>query len=373
MRSDTWTLLTELERLRRRLDEISDREIRQRRLLGDLLYNLDTENMPAVKKLIEQYRTASGESLASVSTMLDETGARVSALAERQSATESAVARAEAAVSDHEASITALASQTGETENGLAALTLRTEKNETEILSLVSHENATDASIAALESRADENEAELFALAEWRSSAEDGIAALSSVEAVANEANAKASLFATMSEGAAEADGAAIVAAVNGDGSDVKLSADKIDLDGVTTFARTDDLAAGRTTVNGGCIAARSLSVEAIALNTDGQINFSDLGSITFSDPDSGGNGSINLSSNEYGASQLDINASEILLSGNTEVSGYLTVSGSEVVTADSFDSYLPMSPTQFELLVTQVRNYGSRIEALEDQLNPPV
>ena len=159
----------------------------------------------------------------------------------------------------------------------------------------------------------------------------------------------------------------------NADTSSIEIKADKINFTGVTTFARTDDLAAGRTTVNGGCIAARSLSVEAIALNTAGQINFSDLGSITFSDPNSGGNGSINLSSNEYGASQLEINASEILLSGNTEVSGHLTVNGSAVVTADSFDSYLPMSPTQFELLVTQVRNYGSRIEALENQLNPPV
>lgn len=373
MKIDTLTVLTELERLRRRLDEMADREVRRQRMLGDLLYNLDTENMPAVKKLIEQYRTESGESVAAVSAAVSETGASVSALAERQTAVESTAARAEAAATDNAASILNLASRTGQTESGLAALSLRTEENETAITALAQQENGTQESIAALESRADDAQAEIYAFADWMDYAQGEISSIASLELVAEEANAKASLFATLSNGSVEADGAAILAAVNGDGSSIKLSADKIDFNGVGSFVKSEDLAAGSTTINGGCIEAHSLSVDALSLDSNGQIHFSDLGSISFSDPDSGSTGSINLSSNEYGSPQFVINASEILLLGNAEVSGYLTNYGSEVLTAETLYNYLPASFEYYDIMMEEVRDNSRRLELLENELHPPV
>ena len=53
--------------LKRKVEELYDAQVRQRRLLADLLYNLDEENMPAVKEIISRYRMENGEAIAAIS------------------------------------------------------------------------------------------------------------------------------------------------------------------------------------------------------------------------------------------------------------------------------------------------------------------
>ncbi|MBQ5649230.1 MAG: hypothetical protein IIV03_03725, partial [Clostridia bacterium] len=193
--------------IQRSIEELYDNQVRQRRMLSDLLYNLDWDNMPAVKEMIERYKSENGEAIASIRMSADENYAAIESLAAVQ------------------------------TEQGI--------------------------SLAAITQTATELGAEVVIAAE-----------------AASEANGKVS------------NGAYIIARVNEDGSGVKISADKVAIEGFVTFESLQ--APGETTINGANIETGTLAADKIAVGPNGQIDFGRLGSLEFLTPD-GASGEIRL------------------------------------------------------------------------------
>ena len=180
----------QLSEMKKRLDELYDAQIRQRRMLTDILYNLDEENMPAIKAIIERYRSEGGESVAALKVQADQNSASISALARVQYEHSESIARIDSEASEDRASISL----------------------------------AVEHSESALEA--------------------------------ASEAERAAK------------DGASIILAVNGDGSGAKISADKIFLEGVTSFVRPEQLDGSdgveQTTIDGGNIKTGKISAQLI-------------------------------------------------------------------------------------------------------------
>ena len=180
----------QLSEMKKRLDELYDAQIRQRRMLTDILYNLDEENMPAIKAIIERYRSEGGESVAALKVQADQNSASISALAR------------------------------------------------------VQYEHSE--SIARIDSEASEDRASISLAVERSASALD----------TAEQAKEAAT------------DGASIILSVNADGSDAKISADKILLEGVTSFVRPEQLDGSdgveQTTIDGGNIKTGKISAELI-------------------------------------------------------------------------------------------------------------
>ncbi len=207
--------------LRRRVDELYDAQVRQRRMLDDVLYNLDEENMPAVKEIIERYRTESKEAVASLSIAADENGAAISALVQHQRESDVAIAAIEATADENGAAVKQLAS-------------LQTEQGE---------------SIAGIEAKVDERSAEILLAAER---AEE---TASNAQSTANDAKENSS------------NGAYIIARINDDGSVVKIRADKLELSGYATFASLEN--EGETAINGANL--KTGTVDAEVLKTGGR------------------------------------------------------------------------------------------------------
>ncbi|MBQ1212888.1 MAG: hypothetical protein IIX69_05660, partial [Clostridia bacterium] len=207
--------------IQRSIEELYDNQVRQRRMLSDLLYNLDWDNMPAVKEMIERYKSENGEAIASIRMSADENYAAIESLAAVQ------------------------------TEQGI--------------------------SLAAITQTATELGAEVVIAAE-----------------AASEANGKVS------------NGAYIIARVNEDGSGVKISADKVAIEGFVTFESLQ--APGETTINGANIETGTLAADKIAVGPNGQIDFGRLGSLEFLTPD-GASGEIRLNENEYGRGEISVRA----------------------------------------------------------------
>ena len=67
--------------IQRSIEELYDNQVRQRRMLSDLLYNLDWDNMPAVKEMIERYKSENREAIASIRMSADENYAAIESLA----------------------------------------------------------------------------------------------------------------------------------------------------------------------------------------------------------------------------------------------------------------------------------------------------
>ncbi|MBR2454405.1 MAG: hypothetical protein IKB35_05320, partial [Clostridia bacterium] len=180
----------QLSEMKKRLDELYDAQIRQRRMLTDILYNLDEENMPAIKAIIERYRSEGGESVAALKVQADQNSASISALAR------------------------------------------------------VQYEHSE--SIARIDSEASEDRASISLAVERSASALD----------TAEQAKEAAT------------DGASIILSVNADGSDAKISADKILLEGVTSFVRPEQLDGSdgveQTTIDGGNIKTGKISAQLI-------------------------------------------------------------------------------------------------------------
>lgn len=95
----------QIAELERRLDELYDAQIRQRRMLADILYNLDEENMPAIKEIIERYKTESGENVASLKAQADSNSAAITALSRVQYEHSESIARIDAEALSDRASI----------------------------------------------------------------------------------------------------------------------------------------------------------------------------------------------------------------------------------------------------------------------------
>ncbi|MBE6640276.1 MAG: hypothetical protein E7619_01690 [Ruminococcaceae bacterium] len=169
-----------LDALKRAVDSLYDDRIRQRRMLADLLYNLDGENMPAVKSLIERHME--------------------------------------------------------ENSSAIAALTLRADENGAAIESIAAVQTEQAESIASVSQQADEASAQVAIAVEHANSANENVS-----------------------------NGAYIIARVNADGSGIRISADKLELDGYATFSDLEG--EGQTVINGANIKTGTLYVDAIEVS----------------------------------------------------------------------------------------------------------
>lgn len=164
---------------------VRDELVKLRRTYEDQIYNLDTSNMPSVKKLFV------------------------------------------------------------ETEKGLAQLTIRVDDNSAAVESIAAVQTEQAESIASVSQQADEASAQVAIAVEHANSANENVS-----------------------------NGAYIIARVNADGSSIRISADKLELDGYATFSDLEG--EGQTVINGANIKTGTLYVDAIEVspNNASGINF---------------------------------------------------------------------------------------------------
>ena len=308
--------MTETDRrilaLQRSIDELNDHNVRQRRMLADLLYNLDEENMPAVKLLIERYQAENGEAVALLKTSAKETAASIESLAAVQTAHSESIAEISQTAGALEAEVASLVSvQTAHSES-IAEISQTAGALEAEVASLVSVQTAHGESIAEISQTASTLGSEVLIAAEKAVNAEEN----------ANEAMQSVK------------NGAYIIARVNDDGSLVKIKADKLELSGYVTLVALSE--PGKTEIDGANLKTGTVIADRIALNENGQIVLERLGALVFNDP-SGAYGEMRISENEFGKGEISLNsdgtvavgaggASLMLLdngSGSTEASLY--------------------------------------------------
>ncbi len=284
--------------LQRSIEELYDHQVRQRRMLADILYNLDEENMPAVKELIERYKAEDGEAIAALRVAAGENYAAIESLA-------------------------AVQTEQGER---VASVKQQAEKNSASIESLAAVQTEQGDSIASISQQADALGAEVTVAVERAGSAEN---AASAAESAANDASEKV------------ANGAYIIARVNEDGSLVKIKADKLELSGYATFNSLKT--AGATEIDGANLKTGTVTADRIALNANGQINLDKLGTLSFFDP-SGATGEIRMSENEYGRGEIAVNADGTVLFGAGSASLMLLDTGSGSTEMSVYSDYFRMN-----------------------------
>ncbi|MBQ2733127.1 MAG: hypothetical protein IJF74_03135 [Clostridia bacterium] len=150
--------------LQRSIEELYDNQVRQRRMLADLLYNLDEENMPGVKALIERYKAEDGEAIAALKVSSDQNFAAIESLAAVQSDQQESIAGVKQTASALESEIESLASVQTEQGKNIAGVSQRADDIEAEIESLASVQTEQGKNIAGVSQRADNIEAEIESL-----------------------------------------------------------------------------------------------------------------------------------------------------------------------------------------------------------------
>lgn len=176
-------LKEKFEQLEKEYLGVRDELVKLRRTYEDQIYNLDTSNMPTVKKLFV------------------------------------------------------------EAENGLAQLTVRVGENSAAVESIAAVQTEQAESIASISQQADELGAEVVIAVETSKTAVEA-----ADDALSNVSN-----------------GAYIIARVNADGSSIRISADKLELDGYATFSDLEG--EGQTVINGANIKTGTLYVDAIEVS----------------------------------------------------------------------------------------------------------
>lgn len=278
MNIDSWQkgyaeLSRQLANLKKENLAMSDELIKLRRTYEDQINNLTFDNMPTVKKITLQ----SEDGVVGLTIKLNETNAQVLTLAEIQTEQGKNIAAVDVKADEAKAEVNIATQTATEASEAVASLSAQTDANEASIKSLAEVQTEQGKNIAAIAQTANELGAEVTIAAE-----------------AANEANGKVS------------NGAYIIARVNEDGSGVKISADKVAIEGFVTFENLQ--APGETTINGANIETGTLAADRIAVGPNGQIDFSRLGSLEFLTPD-GASGEIRLNENEYGRGEIGISA----------------------------------------------------------------
>ena len=260
-------LRKEIAKLKKENLETKDELIKLRRTYEDQIDNLTLDNMPSVREVA--LKTEDG--VAGVIVRLDNTNAQVQLIAERQTEQDKNIASIEGKADEAKAEVNVVAKAQAEQAESIASISQQADALGAEVI------------IAAERASAAENAA---------SAAED--AASSASENVSN--------------------GAYIIARINEDGSMIKISADKLELSGYATFAGLNT--PGKSVIDGANLKTGTVVADRIALNANGQIDFSNLGTLSFSDA-SGASGEMRLFENEYGKGEISLNAD-----GTVAVSG---------------------------------------------------
>ena len=282
MNIDTWQkgyaeLSRQLATLKKENLAMKDELIKLRRTYEDQINNLTFDNMPAVKKITLQ----TDDGVAGLIIRLNETNAQVLTIAEVQTEQGKSIAAIDA-----------------KADSAVSQISLAVQRSEE------AEEAATQAS-AKVDLTADELGASIAQLTATQTAQGKSIAAITQTT---NELGAEVN-FAVESASAANenvSNGAYLIARVNEDGSNVKIKADKVEIEGVVTFSDLEE--EGKTTINGANIETGTISANKIAVGTSGTIDFSNLGSLDFL-TESGASGSIRLNENEYGRGEIAISA----------------------------------------------------------------
>ena len=160
---------------------------------------------------------------------------------------------------------------------------------------------------------------------------------IAAITQTTNELGAEVNIAVESASAANEnvSNGAYLIARVNEDGSNAKIKADKVEIEGVVTFSDLKEK--GKTTINGANIETGTISANKIAVGTNGTIDFSNLGSLYFLTP-SGAWGEIRLNENEYeqgeilmsasGAVAINTDGTLFLDVGNLRINGWGGVTG---------------------------------------------
>lgn len=197
------------------------------------------------------------------------------------------------------------------TKDGVAGLVITVDETVKSVKILTETVTEQGNSIASFESRASDLEAGIISIAEVQTAQGRSIAA---IEQTANELGAEVVLAAEMATAANDnvSNGAYIIARVNEDASNVKIKADKVEIEGLVTFS--DLKKAGETTINGANIKTGTISGGG---NNSGAWNL-DTGEF------SAGNG--NFAINSLGDVSMAKGKVIVFSDGSVFVDGYATI-----------------------------------------------
>lgn len=149
------------------------------------------------------------------------------------------IAKIEKRTTENSATIELLTQTTTDQSDAIAQISQETSENSARIEAVASVQTEQAESIASISQKADETSA----------SVEIAVERSEAAESAASDASEKVS------------NGAYIIARVNEDTSDIKISADKIELEGSAEFVTRDELSeSGSTTINGGNITTGTIS-----------------------------------------------------------------------------------------------------------------
>ena len=284
MNIDSWQkgyaeLSRQLANLKKENLAMSDELIKLRRTYEDQINNLTFDNMPTVKKITLQ----SEDGVVGLTIKLNETNAQVLTLAEIQTEQGKNIAAVDVKADEAKAEVNIATQTATEASNAVASLSAQTDANEASIKSLAEVQTVQGKNIAAIAQTANELGVEVAITAE-------------------NVSN-----------------GAYIVARVNEDESGIKIKADKVEIEGVVTFSDLEE--PGKTTINGANLMTGTVVADRIAFNERGQIDFDNLGYLSFSEEGTGANGEIYLKSNEYEQGEILINVGGSVVGGTIDIS----------------------------------------------------
>ncbi len=245
--------MTELEAVKRELAELRDAYTKQTKTLNDLLMNLDFDNMPQVKKSIMRYVNGTNEALSEIQQSVDDNGAAIALVTQK-------ITRVEADVNE-------TTTQLKQESDANAAKIQLVAKSVTETREALSDEiDEANEAIGDMQQDIADNAKGIKtvteATAQIQQTATDNAARIALIVKTTTTADGKTVSY---------VDGGIIIEAINNDKSQVTISGDKINIEGVASFVTREELANGGsgTVINGGLIQTDTLDVNSIKTNRD--------------------------------------------------------------------------------------------------------
>lgn len=221
----------------------------------DMMYNLDMDNFSDdTKALFKKWSDGANDAKTYFQTYINSNEAKWQAYSEWKTSTSTSLASLEGRVTANESSITSLAQWKSEATSSIASISQKANANESSITSLAQWKSEATNSIASISQKANANESSISSLTYWKNNTADGaIQSISSIQQQANANGARISLLVNSSgTGLTSSAAGIIVDAVNGSGSSIMISADKIQFSGESSFVTAGSLGdSGSTVVSG--------------------------------------------------------------------------------------------------------------------------
>lgn len=220
-----------IKRMQEELERLRNEIAKKNRDQLDMMYNLDFDNFSEdTQALFKKWSDGTTEAMAYFKAYADANESKWEAYAQWKDDTTDSIASITGRVSANESSISSLASWKSNTADGAIS------------------------SISGIEQKVNANEASINSITAWKTNTADGaISSIASIQQQADSNGARIGLL-VKSDGTGLTPSAAgiIVDAVNGSGSSVMISADKIQFSGEASFVTAGSLGdSGSTVVSG--------------------------------------------------------------------------------------------------------------------------